>query len=184
MIDRIAAWFQANRRAALAGLFVIAAVLFGLLLAYRGGYQAKYAVPAAGDDRALRLPPPPIPTPTPRVAVAPPPPAAAPPAPAPDADADGDDEDASDRQDDQRRIAKAIDHTVRKALRRGESVHWHKAGQEGFVMVSAPRDDGDRICRNVTATMLDAHGQTLSNAHLWCAPIDDQDDGDAWAPAD
>lgn len=181
MIDKASRWFRAHRTAALAGLLVIAAVLLGLVLAYRGTYKGGYAVPAAGEDKALSLPPPPIPTPAPRPVLAPPPATiAAPPQTASDDDGDAD---ADDRDDDQRRIARAIDHAARKALRRGESVHWHKAGQEGFVMVSAPRDEADRTCRNVTATMLDEHGQTLSNAHLWCAPIDEQDDGDSWQPA-
>lgn len=179
MIDRARAWFEAHRMAALAGLFLVAAVLLGLVLAYRGDYRGKYAVPAAGDDKALSLPPPPIPTPAPRPVLAPP--VAAAPAPAADP-APGDEEadaDSDDRQDDQRRIAKAIDHAVRKALRRGETVRWHKAGEEGVVMVSEARDDAERSCRNVTATILDDHGQTLSNAHLWCTPLDDED----WEPA-
>jgi surface antigen len=184
MLDTARSWFGTHRKPALAALFVAAAVLLGLVLAWRGEFRGKYAVPTAGHDSALSLAPPPIATPTPRPAVA----SAARPAitaPAPpeatDA-ADGGDDDArqstEDAQDDQRRIARAIDHAVHKALRRGETVRWHKAGQEGFVMVSEARDDPDRTCRNVTATVLDGHGQTLSNAHLWCTPIYDDD----WQP--
>jgi hypothetical protein len=179
MIETARLWFEAHRRPALAALFVVAAVLFGLVLAWRGEFKGRYAVPAAGADSALTLPPPPIPKLAPRPMMAPAPaPAPAVAAPA-IAEEPADAEDEEDAQDDQRRVAKAIDHAVRKALRRGESVHWHKAGQEGFVMVSEPREEPDRTCRNVTATMLNDHGQTLSNAHLWCAPIDDED---AWAP--
>jgi hypothetical protein len=178
MIETARLWFEAHRKPALAALFVAAAVLAGLILAWRGEYKGRYAVPTAGSDAAQRHAPPPIPTPAPRPAVTPPPaaPALAPP---PAAEAPVDDTAQEDADDDQRRIASAIDHAVRKALRRGESVRWHKAGQEGFIMVSEPRDGPDRTCRNVTATMLNDHGQTLSNAHLWCAPIDDEDE---WSP--
>jgi hypothetical protein len=176
MIDTARAWFGAHRKLALAGLFLVAAVLLGLVLAYRGDYKGRYAVPTAGKDSALTMPPPPIPTPAPRPVLPPAPQPAMAPAPAPTVEMS---DEMEDRAHDQRRIAKAIDHAVRKALHRGESVRWHKAGQEGFVMVSAPRDYPDRTCRNVTATMLDDHGETLSNAHLWCLFLDEEE----WRPA-
>jgi surface antigen len=77
-------------------------------------------------------------------------------------------------------MARAIEKAARKALDRGEPVRWHKAGERGYVVVSAPRDYPGRTCRNVSATINSDDGQTQSNSHLWCRPLD----GGDWVPAE
>jgi hypothetical protein len=164
----------------LAGLLV-AAVLIGLAAAWiaRGDFKGKYAVPALGADQAA-----PMPAPT---ALAPPatvapktqaPPAQLPPPPVV-AEEDGPPPDADEAPSDSDRMARAIDKAARKALDRGEPVRWHKAGEEGYVVVSDERDYGSRACRNVSATINSDNGPTQSSSHLWCTTPD----GD-WAPAE
>ena len=164
----------------LAGLLV-AAVLIGLLAAWlsRGEFKGRYAIPEAGDDAT----PAPIATPVPAkpAPIAPKIVAPAPrPAPVvtspvvPDVDANV----SSDDDSDQQRMARAIERAARKALDRGEPVHWHKAGESGYVVVSEPREIGDRLCRNVSATIEGDDGQTQSNSHMWCQSDEDGD----WQP--
>jgi hypothetical protein len=165
----------------LAGLLA-AAVVIGLLAAWlaRGDFKGKYAVPAWGADRTVpaqqsapaAAPAPVHPAPrtqTPPAALPPPPVVAERDSPPADADAPPSDTD---------RMARAIDKAARKALDRGEPVRWHKAGEEGYVVVSDIRDYGDRACRNVSATINSDDGPTQSSSHLWCTTPD----GD-WEPA-
>lgn len=168
----------------LSGL-LMAAVIAGLLAAWlaRGEFKGRYAVPALGADRnavaqhtapapALAAPPASI-APKARVAPVPLPP------PPIVAEQDGPPPDADEPPSDTDRMARAIDKAARKALDRGEPVRWHKAGEDGYVVVSDERDYGDRACRNVSATINGGDGPTQSSSHLWCTTPD----GD-WAPAD
>ena len=159
------------RRLAIAGAVLAVAVLLGALIGGRttSGFAGRYTVPSAGAPipagAAGPLPPP--------VAATPPRPAPPPPPVATDvADAPPVDEDAD-------RIADAIDRATRKALRRGEPVRWHKAGERGYVTVSEPVDDGERLCRNVSATIESDDGAVRSSTHLWCSA-----DGDDWEPVE
>jgi hypothetical protein len=160
---------------------LVAAVLIGLLAAWlsRGEFKGRYAIPEAGHDEApapVVAPVPAKPTPVAPKMIAPLPhqaPVVAPPD-APDTDVDTSPDDDSDQQ----RMARAIERAARKALDRGEPVHWHKAGESGYVVVSEPREIGDRLCRNVSATIEGDDGQTQSNSHMWCQS---EEDGD-WQP--
>jgi hypothetical protein len=179
-----------DRRVRWLGGLLIAAVLIGLAAAWiaRGDFKGKYAVPALGADRngvvAQQAAPAPSAAP---VALAPPasvaPRAQATPAPLPPppivAEEDGPPPDADQAPSDPDRMARAIDKAARKALDRGEPVRWHKAGEEGYVVVSDERDYGNRACRNVSATINSDNGPTQSSSHLWCTTPD----GD-WAPAE
>lgn len=164
----------------LVGLLV-AAVLIGLLAAWlsRGEFKGRYAIPEAGHDEApapTAAPVPAKPAPVAPKMIAPmprPAPVVAPPDVS-DTDADTFPDDDSDQQ----RMARAIERAARKALDRGEPVHWHKAGESGYVVVSEPREIGDRLCRNVSATIEGDDGQTQSNSHMWCQS---EEDGD-WQP--
>ncbi|PXA86702.1 hypothetical protein DMC47_34040, partial [Nostoc sp. 3335mG] len=95
------------------------------------------------------------------------------------AEEDGPPPDADETPSDSDRMARAIDKAARKALNRGEPVRWHKAGEEGYVVVSDERDYGGRACRNVSATINSDDGPTQSSSHLWCTTPD----GD-WEPAE
>ena len=177
-----------DRRVRWLGGLLVAAVLIGLAAAWiaRGDFNGKYAVPALGADRngavAQQVAPMPAPAPfAPPVATAPKtqaPPAQLPPPPMV-AEEDGPPPDADEAPSDSDRMARAIDRAARKALDRGEPVRWHKAGEEGYVVVSDERYYGDRACRNVSATINSDNGPTQSSSHLWCTTPD----GD-WAPAE
>ncbi len=153
-----------------------AAVLVGLLAAWlsRGEFKGRYAVPDAGHEAAV-----PMATPTPTLATLPPPRAAPPVVTAPPAPSD-EENDASDAAEDQQRIADAIENAARKALDRGEPVHWHKAGERGYVVVSDARDIDGRTCRNVSATIDGDDMQTQSTSHMWCQSDDDGE----WQPVE
>lgn len=170
------------RRARWLGGLVAATVLIGLVAAWiaRGDFKGRYAVPMLGADKSAEaarqtapLPAAPrvITTPGPQAAPAPPPPVVAEEGRPP---SDGDEEPS-----DSDRMARAIDKAARKALDRGEPVRWHKAGENGYVVVSDIRDYGERACRNVSATINTDDGYTRSSSHLWCTTPD----GD-WAPAE
>lgn len=175
-----------DRRVQWLGGLVVAAVLIGLAAAWiaRGDFKGKYAVPALGADRdvaavqqaatAPAVVPPGNPTPKTQAS----PPAQLPPPPIV-AEEDGPPPDADEAASDSDRMARAIDKAARKALDRGEPVRWHKAGEEGYVVVSDERDYGGRACRNVSATINSDDGPTQSSSHLWCTTPD----GD-WAPAE
>jgi hypothetical protein len=171
-----------DRRVRWLGGLLVAAVLIGLAAAgiARGEFKGRYAVPALGADKNGIVAQQAAPTPA---TGAPPartqaPPAQIPPRPVV-ADGDGPPPDADEAPSDGERMARAIDKAARKALDRGEPVRWHKAGEEGYVVVSDERDYGDRACRNVSATINSDDGPTQSSSHLWCTTSD----GD-WAPAE
>jgi hypothetical protein len=175
-----------DRRVRWLGGLVVVAVLIGLLAAWlaRGDFKGRYAVPALGADRNGTVAPPSAPAPTLAAAPIPAAPKAqAAPAPLPPppivAEQDGPPPDADEAPGDSDRMARAIDRAARKALDRGEPVRWHKAGEEGYVVVSDIRDYGDRACRNVSATINSDDGPTRSSSHLWCTTPD----GD-WEPAE
>jgi hypothetical protein len=172
-----------NRTTRLLAGLLVSAILIGLLAAWlsRGEFKGRYAIPEAGHDgtsASIAAPVPARPAPVAPKVIAPAPrpaPVVAPPG-APDADTDADT--SSDDDSDQQRMARAIERAARKALDRGEPVHWHKAGESGYVVVSEPRDIGDRVCRNVSATIEGDDGQTQSNSHMWCQSDEDGD----WQP--
>jgi hypothetical protein len=174
-----------DRRAWWLGGLVITAILAGLLAAWlaRGEFKGRYAVPALGADRAaVAQQTAPAAAPVARPASTAPKARIAPvPLPPPPivAEQDGLPPDTDDPPSDTDRMARAIDRAARKALDRGEPVRWHKAGEDGYVVVSDERDYGDRACRNVSATINGDSGPTRSSSHLWCTTPD----GD-WAPAD
>jgi hypothetical protein len=168
---------QGRRARWLVGLLV-AAIVVGLLAAWlsRGEFKGRYAVPALGADHpdmpARQAAPAVIrPVALPRTTPSAPSPTATEPQPAP-----AEEDDAPGDAD---RMARAIDKAARKALRRGEPVRWHKAGESGYVVVSEPRDVGDRTCRNVSATIDGDDGRTQPSSHLWCTS-----DGDDWEPTE
>ncbi len=166
----------------LAGL-LIGAVAIGLIAAWlaRSEFKGRYAIPEWGADRNATVPQIAATT-APAAPVASPPPARVRPAPPPLPPMVAEQDDPAAMQDeddgDAARMARSIDKAARKALRRGETVRWHKAGKEGYVVVSDIRDYGDRACRNVSATINGDTGPTQSSAHLWCTTPN----GD-WAPA-
>ena len=174
-----------DRRVRWLGGLLVAAILAGLLAAWlaRGEFKGRYAVPGLGADRAdvaqqtvPAVAPAARPASTaPKARIAPPP---LPPPPIV-AEQDGPPPDTDERPSDTDRMARAIDRAARKALDRGEPVRWHKAGEDGYVVVSDARDYGDRACRNVSATINGGDGPTRSSSHLWCTTPD----GD-WAPAE
>lgn len=167
-----------DRRLRWLGTLLIAAVAIGLLAAWlsRGEFKGRYAIPELGADRNIAS------QPAPAQKAVPPLPKPAPAAPSltdrpgPAAVAD---QIADQNEDDSARMARAIEKAARKALDRGEPVHWHKAGEEGYVVVSDARDFGDRVCRNVSATIDRDDGPAQSSSHLWCTTPD----GD-WQPAE
>jgi hypothetical protein len=170
-----------NRTARLLAGLLIAAVLIGLLAAWlsRGEFKGRYAIPEAGHDGTSAstiapVPAKPAPVAPKVIAPAPRPVPVVTPPDTPDVDAG----DSADDDSDQQRMARAIERAARKALDRGEPVHWHKAGESGYVVVSEPREIGDRVCRNVSATIEGDDGQTQSNSHMWCQS---EDEGD-WQP--
>jgi hypothetical protein len=171
-----------NRTTRLLAGLLVAAILIGLLAAWlsRGEFKGRYAIPEAGRDGVSASIAAPVPArPAPVSKATPPAPRPAPvvaPPGAPEADTDADA--SSDDDSDPQRIARAIERAARKALDRGEPVHWHKAGESGYVVVSEPREIGDRVCRNVSATVEGDDGQTQSDSHLWCQSEKD----DEWQP--
>jgi surface antigen len=176
---------KVNRQGQMLIALLGAAILIGLLAAWlsRGEFKGRYAVPSLGDRAAQ-------PAPSPARAIAAPKPIEAQPThvvrQAPEAPTlmpptmENDDTNVSPSIDDDRdRMAAAIEKAARKALRRGEPVRWHKAGQRGYVVVSDARDYGERTCRNVSATINSDNGPAQSSSHPWCTTPD----GD-WAPAE
>jgi hypothetical protein len=164
---------------ALAGGLALVAILIGtaLALGITGGFKSGAVLPQAGSEAPTNPVgplPPPVGRAAPRIVKPAPPPLPAP------AIADEAPQTAPVEDEDADRIAGAIARTARKALRRGEPVRWHKAGEEGYVSVGEPSFAGGRMCRTVTAVILTDSGERQSGTHLWCA-LDE--DGDDWAPA-
>jgi hypothetical protein len=175
-----------NRQGRMLIALIAAAILIGLLAAWlsRGEFKGRYAVPSLGARTAQSVPTP-APAPTPVIRVPEPTPPArvvrqAPPAPTLVPPVEENADAASPPDGERDHMARAIEKAARKALDRGEPVRWHKAGERGYVVVSEPRDSPGRTCRNVSATINSDNGQTRSNSHLWCRPLD----GGAWAPAE
>ena len=57
--------------------------------------------------------------------------------------------------------------TVR-ALKSGDTQIWKADDQRGYVLVSTPRHDGDRECRQVSYSLFEGPLQSLSPASQWC----------------
>jgi hypothetical protein len=127
---------------------------------------ASVPAPGWGAEDAIQA----VPSPAPREASS----SAKGDAAAPD---DAEDDEDADRQG-QADVARAIHRATLRALDRGEPVHWHKDGLEGYVTVSEPRETPTGLCRNVSATMGTDEDERQSGDHLWC-----QSDGSGeWVP--
>lgn len=84
------------------------------------------------------------------------------------------DEPAPDRTEQEMAIAAA----AREALNTGQPARWKAAGTSGYVVVSSAQTYTDRVCRNVSATVINGHDQTTSAPHQWCQLTS----GGDWAP--
>lgn len=64
-------------------------------------------------------------------------------------------------------LGKVKRETVR-ALKSGDTQIWKAGDQRGYVLVSTPRHDGDRECRQVSYSLFEGPLQSLSPTSQWC----------------
>lgn len=65
-------------------------------------------------------------------------------------------------------VPDSVERETQRALRSGKPQLWEEGGERGYVIVSGEVDYGERVCRQVSYSMIKDGGQVTSPSIQWC----------------